>query len=162
MCYFYIRILINKKNYLIKYVKKKRIGIVGLINHNNIGNNLVKYSIFIKLKEYGFKPVIIGTTKKTDNIDFLKKNVVLKEINKSFFELKEKDYDIIMVNSDQTWNNYDNNYFLDYGFLRFAKSWKIPKFVYGASLGLDFWNYTKEFDVIAKNLLTYYFINKIL
>ena len=59
----------------------------------------------------------------------------------------------MMVNSDQTWNNYENKDFLDYGFLRFAKSWTIPKFVYGASLGHDFWNYSKEFDNTAKNLL---------
>ena len=152
--FIYIRLLIYNNFYTkLNYIKNKRIGVVGLQNHNNIGNNLVKFAMFIKLKEYGFEPVIIGKTLQKDNIDFLKKYVVLKEINQTFLELNEKNYDIMMVNSDQTWNNYDKKFFLDYGFLRFAKNWTIPKFIYGASLGHDFWKYSKEFDITAKNLL---------
>ena len=58
-----------------------------------------------------------------------------------------------MVNSDQTWVNVTPNYLLDYGFLNFAKKWKVPKFVYGASYPLNFWLYSKEFNSIARNLL---------
>ena len=152
--FIYIGILINNSSFTkLNYIKKKRIGVVGLPNHNNIGNNLVKFAMFIKLKEYDFEPEIIGRTVQNDTINFLKKYVILKEINNTFLELNETDYDLMMVNSDQTWNNYENKDFLDYGFLRFAKSWTIPKFVYGASLGHDFWNYSKEFDNTAKNLL---------
>jgi hypothetical protein len=32
----------------------KKIGVVGLPHDNNPGNNLLKFSIFIKLKELGF------------------------------------------------------------------------------------------------------------
>lgn len=149
--YNYIKIL----HYLfkLKYLKKKRVGVVGLNNHNNIGNNLIKFSMFVKLKELGYEPIIIGITNKNDNISFLRKYVKLKEINETFSELNRSEYDFLMVNSDQTWNNYSEKYFLDYGFLKFAKNWEIPKFVYGASLGHDYWNYSKEFDNIAKNLL---------
>jgi len=52
---------------------------VGLKHHNNIGNNLVKFSISIKLKEFGFNPIIIGFSSQ-DDIYFLKKYVNLKEI----------------------------------------------------------------------------------
>ena len=139
--------------YEMKYIKKKRVGVVGLNNHNNIGNNLVKFSMFIKLKELGFKPIIIGITNKGDKISFLRKNVKLKEIIETFSELSKNDFDFLMVNSDQTWNNYSDYNFLDYGFLRFSQNWSIPKFVYGASLGCDYWKYSEKFDIIAKNLL---------
>lgn len=135
--------------------KKKRIGVVGLKNHNNIGNNLVKFAIYTKLKELGFEPIIIGYSYKTQNIYFLKKYVKLKEIKKTFLELREEDYDILMVNSDQTWNGKASNptRLLHYGYLKFAENWTIPKFVYGASLGVNHWKFSKSFEIIARNLL---------
>ena len=125
--------LIEKKN----NIKKKRIGVVGVLNEQNAGNNLVKFSMFTKLKEYGLEPIIISYTRENQNIDFLRKTVKLKEIKKFFSELKEQDYDILMVNSDQTWNNYNIESLYDHGFLRFAINWTIPKFVYAASLGIS-------------------------
>ncbi len=88
---------------------KKKVGIIGLKNSNNIGNNLVKFSIYTKLKEFGFEPIILGFSCKKRNIDFLKEHVKLKEIKRSYSELKEKDYDILTVNSDQTWNGHKRN-----------------------------------------------------
>ena len=105
----------------------------------------------MKLKEYGFKPVIIGISYKKHNLYFIKKHLYLKEINK-FSQLNEKDYDLLIVNSDQTWHG-DIKYVLNQGFLQFAKYWKIPRFVYGASLGNDYWNFTKKFDIKAQQLL---------
>ena len=59
-----------------------------------------------------------------------------------------------MVNSDQTWSTIVQKKFLyDYGFLKFAENWTIPKFVYGASLGIDYWQFSKDFDEKAKSLL---------
>jgi len=148
--------------YKIKYkgkknnIKKKKIGIVGVLNEQNAGNNLVKFSMFTKLKEYGFDPTIISYTKENQNIDFLRRRVKLKEIKKSFSELKRKDYDILMVNSDQTWNNFTIDSLYDYGFLKFALHWNIPKFVYAASLGVDYWRYSKDFDKKAKILLKHF------
>ena len=131
---------------------KKTIGVVGLINHNNIGNNLVKFAMYTKLKEFGFYPKLIGTTHKAGNIYFLRKYVKLKEVNKTFSGLNENDYDILMVNSDQTWNG-EFKELLNIGFLKFAENWKTKRFVYGASLGYDYWKYNKTFDIIARNLL---------
>ena len=142
---FFIIIITHKS-------KKKRIGVVGLKNHNNIGNNLVKFSIYIKLKELGFEPIIIGFSPKHQNIDFLKKNVKLKEF-RTYSELREKDYDILIVNSDQTWNGHKINVILNRGYLKFAENWAIPRFVYGASLGVNYWKFSKDFDIIARRLL---------
>lgn len=83
--YFIIFLLII---YIYYRKKKKRIGVVGLKNHNNIGNNLVKFAIYTKLKELGFEPIIIGYSYKTQNIYFLKKYVKLKEIKKNIFGIK--------------------------------------------------------------------------
>ena len=57
-----------------------------------------------------------------------------------------------MVNSDQTWRKFDQ-YFYDYGFLKFAQNWTIPKFVYGASLGFDYWSLNSKDEIIIKNLI---------
>ena len=59
-----------------------------------------------------------------------------------------------MVNSDQTWRKWSNEYkyFYDLAFLKFAEKWNKPKFVYGASLGINIWNYNKSDEEIAKSL----------
>ena len=59
---------------------------------------------------------------------------------------------ILMVNSDQTWRKFDNNFY-DIGFLRFATNWNITKFVYGASLGYDYWALSSNDEKIAKESL---------
>ena len=105
----------------------------------------------ILLKNYGFEPIMISLYKNKSNLYFLKKYLKFKIIKNSFSEIKQKEFDILMVNSDQTWNKY--KFFLDIGFLKFAEKWKIPKFVYGASLGHDFWQFPKKFDIQAKKLL---------
>ena len=134
-------------------LKKKRIGIIGLEHSQNIGNNLLKYAISIKLTELGVIPYIIGMRYGKENISFISKVVNLRIINKTFSEIKRNDYDILMVNSDQTWRNFKNKNVFDIAFLKFAKKWNIPKFVYAASLGTNKWGYNKKEEEIAKNLL---------
>ena len=136
----------------IKKLKIKKIAIIGERHCNNIGANLLKYAISIKLSEFGFKPYIIGTHYINHDISFLKNNTNCIIIKKNFSEIQEKDFNILMVNSDQTWRKFDNHFY-DYGFLRFAKNWKIPKFVYGASLGFSNWQFSKYDEIIIKNLL---------
>ena len=133
-------LLKNNKKYSL--LKKKRIGVISLENSNNIGNNLVKFAMFIKLKELNFDPIIIALTI-YKNIYFVKNQMKLIEINKSYDELNETDFDYLIVNSDQTWSNYNPKYFLDYGFLKFSENWNIPKLVYGASYPFDKWLYSK-------------------
>ena len=54
-----------------------------------------------------------------------------------------------MVNSDQTWRKF-SKHFLDIGFFRFAQDWNIKKFVYGASLGFDYWSFSPKEVMIMK------------
>lgn len=58
-----------------------------------------------------------------------------------------------MVNSDQTWFNYDKNYFYDNAFLKFAENFTIPKFIYAASSGRDEWIFSETDEEEAKRLL---------
>lgn len=138
------------------YLKKKsllKVGVVGVRHETNIGNNLLKYAISIKLTELGYIPYIIGTVwNRYNNIIFLNKKTNLVIIKNNFSEIKSKDYDILIVNSDQTWAKFDKHFY-DYGFLKFAENWTIPKFIYGASIGKDFWTFTKKDEEIAKKLL---------
>ena len=78
---------------------------------------------------------IIWALYKFKNIN---KSTNLIIIKNDFNEIKKEDYDILKVNSDQTWRKFDN-YFYDYAFLFFAKKWNITKFIYGDSLGFDYW-----------------------
>ena len=109
----------------------------------------------IKLTEFGFQPFMIGTNNKQKDISFLKNNTNCIIVKNNFSEILKNDYDILMVNSDQTWrkwNKYDKSFY-DIGFLRFAENWSLPKFVYGASFGHKKWVYTKSDEIIVKKLL---------
>ena len=134
---------------------KKRIGVISVENDQNPGNTLVKFSMSTKLKELGFDPTIIALTnkRKNYNLTYLRKIVKLKEIKFSFYELKQNEYDILMVNSDQTWTYNIKKNFYDIAFLQFAYNWKIPKFVYGASMGTKHWRFNSYDDMQAKKLL---------
>ena len=134
--------------------KKIKIGVVGLKHHKNIGNNLLKFAISTKLKELGVQPYIIGIhgfRGVKQSISFINRTTNLR-IVKDFKEIKKTDYDILMVNSDQTWRNL-GYFFYDIAFLKFAENWTIPKFVYGASIALEKWNFTEKTNKIAKKLL---------
>ena len=66
----------------------------------------------------------------------------------SLNEVKEKDYDAIVVGSDQIWNpscfrsmwNAD----METAFLGFTEKWNIKRVAYAASFGKDEWMYSKE------------------
>ena len=106
----------------------------------------------IILKELGYTPYIIGTHLLNFDISFINQTTNLVIIKNNFSEIKKTDYDVLIVNSDQTWRRFDKHFY-DYGFLKFAENWKIKKIVYGASLGFDKWNLTSEDEKIAKKLV---------
>ena len=140
---FYIKnITLNNLNELFNNKNKKRVGVVCIDNSHNVGNILVKYSMFKKLEELGFNVTIITPGKfGKKELSFINNtfNPNLFLINKNFSEeLNESDFDYLIVNSDQTWAfSLAKNYY-DIAFLRFAKNWsKVKKFVYAASIGSD-------------------------
>ena len=74
----------------------------------------------------------------------------------------------ILRRNDIIWNRYFSLSLLNWlyifrlliekifniGFLKFAEDWNLTKFVYGASLGYDYWSFTSEETIVAKRLLT--------
>ena len=130
---------------------KKKVAVIGLDHSQNIGNNLLKYAMYIKLKSLGFLPIMIGKLFENHNISFLTKTTNVRLI-KNFSEIKSNEYDFLIVNSDQTWRKWDENFY-DIAFLNFSEKWKIHKFVYGASLGYEEWKLSEEDTEIAKRLL---------
>ena len=130
---------------------KKRVGTIGFFSDTNIGNNLLKYSMYVILKNFGFKPTLISL-KTRKNIYFLRKYLDIKEITNYKKDLKEKDFDILVANSDQIWSQYYDR-LLEVGFLSFAENWNVSKFVYGASLAHDFWNPPEKVINSARKLV---------
>ena len=132
---------------------KKRIGVSNLHNGQNVGNILVKFALFKKLKEYDFNvTMIIPGNVNNPDLSFINRtiNSSLYILQKGFSELNENDFDYLIVNSEQTWRLGSG---FDIGFLQFAKNWKIKKFVYAASIGTDNWQYRKRQDVKIKSLI---------
>lgn len=108
--------------------------------------------MFVKLKEFGFEPDLIGYLMPGNNISFLNKTTKIRIIENSYKEIKRNDYDLLMVSSDQVWRK-GNYFYLDVGFLKFSHNWNIKKFIYGASMGLDFWAFERNEDRVLKHLL---------
>ena len=65
----------------------------------------------LTLKKMGFMPYIIGTRWRNYNISFLNATTNLIVIKNNFKEIKKDDYDILIVNSDQTWRKNSKNFF---------------------------------------------------
>ena len=53
----------------------------------NIGNNLLKYAIYIQICELGFDPYIVGQRYGKENISFILDKVQVRLINKTFKEI---------------------------------------------------------------------------
>lgn len=149
-------IVIKYENSLYNFIignNKRNIGIIGYTNDNNIGNQLLKYSMDVLLKRFGFNSTLISIkTKKNIHINFLKKYLNIKEIKNFYTDIKKNDYDFIIVDSDQVWS-YCFKYILEVGFLSFAKNWDIKKIVYGASLGYEHWNVSRKIINSAQKLI---------
>ena len=72
--FLFLNYLLYQNNIIIYRQERKvrnRIGIVGQRSGTNIGNNLVKYSIYILLKSFGFKPVIIVKKSKKNTLIYI-------------------------------------------------------------------------------------------
>lgn len=74
-----------------------------------------------------------------------------------FTDIKESDYDCIVVGSDQVWRpryfttNYNTT--MAAAFLEFAQTWDIKRISYAASLGADQWEYTQGETEACRELI---------
>ena len=82
---------------------------------------------------------------------FIKKYISLKKVS-SFSLLSSKDFDCLIVGSDQIWKpSYFKN--IEDAFLKFAIDWNVERIAYAPSLGASTWNYTKKQTEKCKQLI---------
>ena len=107
-----------------------------------------KYPIFYEQKYYREQPTIRQNTNK-----FIEKYInVIKY--KKFCNIKESEYDAIIVGSDQVWRpKYFGINQIEQAYLRFAETWNIKRIAYAASFGTDKWEYTKKQTSVCGELL---------
>lgn len=75
---------------------------------------------------------------------FIHQYIHLKKYH-SFSNIKEDEYDTIVVGSDQIWRpKYFNIDKIENAFLKFAEKWNIKRISYAASFGTDEWEYTPK------------------
>lgn len=96
-----------------------------------------KFPIFYEQKYNREQPIIRQNTDK-----FIKKYIHIAEYD-DFSDIKESEYDAIVVGSDQIWRP---KYFphIEHAFLDFAKDWNIRRIAYAASFGTDDWEYDSK------------------
>ncbi len=159
-----------------------KIGILTLRFHTNYGGIMQAYALQTVLEKMGHQPSILDVLywgKKKHSIIFLhfykiilwiyksvssdfserkKINMFIKENIKqrsfySFYDIKEEDYDAIIVGSDQIWRELFipkiENVFLD-----FSYNWDVKRISYAASFGTDKWSYSVAQTNTCKTLLS--------
>ena len=75
---------------------------------------------------------------------FILSNMLLTDEIHSFEDINEKDFDAIIVGSDQIWRPCMFQYDPAIPFLNFAKTWKIKRIAYAVSFGTSNWEYSDE------------------
>lgn len=61
-----------------------------------------------------------------------------------YSQVRRRDYDALVVGSDQVWRPLYFENTIGNAFLAFAEGWKIGRIAYAASFGTDTWEYTPE------------------
>lgn len=107
-----------------------------------------KFPIFYEQKYNREQPIIRQNTDK-----FIKKYIHIAEYD-DFSDIKESEYDAIVVGSDQVWRpKYFGLNQIENAYLKFAEGWNIKRIAYAASFGTDEWEYTpKQTDECGKLL----------
>lgn len=144
------RINIIKQNIVIN--ANKNVGIISLPMNANIGGELQNYAMQQIVKSLGHKPITIERNKPT-HLQFVDKYIKRKIIKQSFSEVKKDEFDYFIVGSDQIWRcKYCK--VPSYNFLDFTKDWNVIRFSYGASFGVDTWDYDKKSTDKIKSLIS--------
>lgn len=144
-----------------------RILILSLKPHHNFGGILQTYALQTVLERMGHQVEVADMTRDVsaypkDYHERIERESVInrncyKFIDKyihrrpiiDFSDIKETDYDAIVVGSDQVWRRiyFLDAYFCDItnAYLSFAKNWKnLKRFTYAASFGNETMDYTPE------------------
>lgn len=66
-----------------------------------------------------------------------------RKVYNSVYDIKENEYDAIVVGSDQIWR-YKYYKPISNAFLYFTRYWNINRIAYAASFGIDYWDYSED------------------
>ena len=105
-----------------------------------------KTPIFYEQKLIKELPIIRQNTDR-----FIQQYIHTLNVN-NYTDLKEGDFDAIVVGSDQVWRQKYFGKIYD-AYLQFAKDWNIKRIAYAASFGTDEWEYTGRQTSICENLI---------
>lgn len=83
---------------------------------------------------------------------FINKYINRLEVN-DLTKLQEKDFDLLVVGSDQIWRPSYYRGDITNAYLAFAKKWKIRRVAYAPSFGTDNWEYSPRQTKTCKKLL---------
>lgn len=83
---------------------------------------------------------------------FINKYIKRRSVE-DFSEIKEGDFDSIVVGSDQIWRPKYFLYDIKHAYLDFTEGWNIRRIAYAASFGTDEWEYTPEQTTECARLL---------
>lgn len=141
-----------------KNIFKKKVAIITMNLHYNIGTALQAYALQKTIKDAGYDCDVI-TWKRKDRLHFCDIYIKMRELPtaQDYNKINENDYDIFVVGSDQIWrkntnlNDYKKNY-INYPFLEFTAKWTKVRFSYAASFGTS-WQYTELEDKQLSDIL---------
>lgn len=92
---------------------------------------------------------------RTQNTERFIQKYIKRRILDSYGQIKSKDYDMIIVGSDQIWRpKYCGK--IENSFLDFAVKWKLKRIAYAVSFGTDKWEYTEKQTKICSNLAKFF------
>lgn len=97
----------------------------------------------------------IHRTIATHTRKFVEANINIRKYS-NIRTLSEKDYDMIVVGSDQVWRPcYNNSFFstIENSFLDFAKTWSVKRIAYAASFGTDSWEFSEDETTTCSELI---------
>ena len=97
----------------------------------------------------------INRTIATHTRKFVEANINIRKY-RNIRTLSEKDYDMIVVGSDQVWRPcYNNSFFstIENSFLDFAKTWSVKRIAYAASFGTDSWEFSEDETTTCSELI---------
>lgn len=115
------------------WIYSKRLIKIFILKNKNI-------ELFVERRRREERPIIEQNTRA-----FINKYIHIRTIEK-YTEVKESDYDAIVVGSDQVWRPiYFGEGIIQHAYLDFAKNWKnLIRISYAASFGVDEWEYDEK------------------
>lgn len=119
--------------------------------NDSIRNRIVKYPVRLLKKIFINHKITIRSEYKTNKIirytqkytrPFIDQNLKIHYVD-SYTNIKESDYDVFIVGSDQVWRpDYIEN--IENVFLDFTSNWKVKRIAYAVSFGKDALSFTEN------------------